>query len=51
MARAEYDVLDLESGQFPADQAAFNAMLQEFDKRIAAVILQAPPVSTRYDSA
>jgi hypothetical protein len=40
LSRAEYDVLEASAPEFDRDNTAFNAQLREWDKRLAAVILQ-----------
>ena len=40
LSAVEYDVLDLSVPSYPADAAGFKFLLQELDRRLAAVIMQ-----------
>ena len=43
LGRAEYDVFETDNHAFAQDAAEFKAVLQELDKRLAALILQVMP--------
>lgn len=43
LSRAEYDVFETDNQAFAQDAAEFKAVLQELDKRLAALILQVMP--------